>query len=1357
MVKLRKEISYAITLVMIITAVPMADGNTGRIEASPGPAGGLADSPWPMFRQNLNHTGLSPHDTSGNKGNLRWSFKTDHIIESSPAIGSNGAIYVGSADNYTYAINPDGSQKWRLWTGTVYQSSPAIDSDGTIYIGSIGFIGQNDSGLYAINPDGTEKWIVENLGIRTSPVIGSDGMIYVGSCDGGLYAINPNGTERWSFGTQAHIHSSPAIGSDGSIYVGSRDSELYAINPDGSEKWSLSVGSGASPPYAYGVDYSSPAIGSDGTIYIGSHSNNLDAVNPNGTRKWRFMTGGRVETSPAIGSDGTIYIGSYDNRVYAINADGTEKWNFTTNGYVESSPAIGSDGTIFVGSNDNRIYAINPDGTEKWNFMTGDSVVSSPAIGSDAMIYVGSHDGRLYAIGNPVTQKPVADAGPDQTVNEGDTVQFNGTGSRAAEGGIVLLGPNIKVNDVDATGGVGGVPQVVLDENGTAYLTWKEGRTGLDIYFDKAPRRGDFGTDIRVDDGKPRDWASNQGIALGAEGEIHVAWYAETGTRYSVSTDNGTTFSSSIEISDENTPYGYPVRIATGSDASVNVVWGSLGRVCYRSSPDGGANWDPGSIVANGTSPDVAVAEDNSVYVVWQGVMEGSKKPTILLSLKSLGGSFEPAVPVHSPDNWARYYPSIAIGQDGEILITWVEYGSGEFRIAFAKSLDGGSSFEPSIIVRSVWPAVAPHVVRLDRPAVTVFGSTGVGVAWVENQQPFQWEYETRVSVSLDRGETFSPYRRVDDDPSKSFKRLAAIAGNAHGDLFAAWHDFRDDLPESQSTSTIYGVWLDVSSAPSSLIYEWDFDASVDSDGDGNNANDKEGTGPTPTHTYHDDGIYIVTLTVTDSEGLQDTDQCSITVLNVPPTPKWTSRSVDGTILKPPYPEGKEILFEATVYDPGIYDTFTYDWDFGDGTIRLDAGPSVVHAYGDNDTYIVVLKVTDDDGGVGIDDTPPLLSTNEDPVASISIPRCPYFEGGPACPIDGFFTDPGWLDTHSAVWDFGDGEYETAVITEENEPPDATGMSSTSHVYGDNGAYNVTFTVVDDDGGSHTALAWVSPYNLSPSISIDIPSSVNEGELFNLGIIATDPGSDDLFIDISWGDGTFESATHYNNGVGPDPPNSGPGVFPFTIHANFSQVYGDDGNFTISLNVSDDDGGYVVYETYVLVLNVAPTITATNYTVFANEPRTVGYWGHQCEVEQPYGDHTGILPEWVSDISSQSQVFSWISTEEEVCDIVQDGNAEDMIVMAKRQLMGVWLNLVSGKLAPSTPIDMPSLTSSGTVWEAVLEIEDVILNSQDRYELERVKNIADNINNGIGIAVALVEFTATATDPGADDLTFSWD
>ena len=36
-------------------------------------------------------------------------------------------------------------------------------------------------------------------------------------------------------------------------------------------------------------------------------------------------------------------------------------------------------------------------------------------------------------------------------------------------------------------------------------------------------------------------------------------------------------------------------------------------------------------------------------------------------------------------------------------------------------------------------------------------------------------------------------------------------------------------------------------------------------------------------------------------------------------------------------------------------------------------------------------------------------------------------------------------------------------------------------------------------------------------------------------------------------------------------------------------------------------------------------------------------------------------------------------------------------------------------------------------------------------------DIADNINNGIGIAWGVVEFIATATDPGVDDLTFHWD
>jgi len=141
------------------------------------------NSPWPMFRGDARHTGRSPYDTSHVDGTVKWSFETGDGIESSPAIGSDGTVYVGSWDNNLYAINPDGTEKWHFTTGGLVRSSPAIGADGTIYVGSF------DGNFYAVNPDGTEKWHLSISASVSSPAIGSDGTIYVGSWDHKLYAI----------------------------------------------------------------------------------------------------------------------------------------------------------------------------------------------------------------------------------------------------------------------------------------------------------------------------------------------------------------------------------------------------------------------------------------------------------------------------------------------------------------------------------------------------------------------------------------------------------------------------------------------------------------------------------------------------------------------------------------------------------------------------------------------------------------------------------------------------------------------------------------------------------------------------------------------------------------------------------------------------------------------------------------------------------------------------------------------------------------------------------------------------------------------------------------------------------------
>jgi PKD repeat protein len=374
-------------------------------------ASGLADSAWPKFQRDLNNTGQSLYN--GPQTNISiWNYNTGTITYSSPTIGTDGTIYIGSNDKNVYAINPDGTLKWIYTTGSMIESSATIGADGTIYIGSC------DKKLYALNPDGTLKWtyITEDE-IYGSVTIGADGTIYFGSADKKVYAINPDGTLKWTYTTGKVILGSAVVGADGTIYIGSSDKKIYAINPEGKLKWTYTVKSAI-----YGV-----AIGADGTIYIGSN-NNLYAINPDGTLKWTYNTNNSTfRSTPAIATDGTIYIAYYsNNNLYAINPDGTLKWTYTAKNYINGSPALGADGTIYIGSSDNKVYAINPDGTLKWTYTTGNIINSSPAIAADGTLYIGSSDGKLYAFKDVA---PVANFTATPVPNVPLTIQFNDTSS----------------------------------------------------------------------------------------------------------------------------------------------------------------------------------------------------------------------------------------------------------------------------------------------------------------------------------------------------------------------------------------------------------------------------------------------------------------------------------------------------------------------------------------------------------------------------------------------------------------------------------------------------------------------------------------------------------------------------------------------------------------------------------------------------------------------------------------------------------------------------------------------------------------------------------------------------------------
>jgi PKD repeat protein len=125
------------------------------------------------------------------------------------------------------------------------------------------------------------------------------------------------------------------------------------------------------------------------------------------------------------------------------------------------------------------------------------------------------------------------------------------------------------------------------------------------------------------------------------------------------------------------------------------------------------------------------------------------------------------------------------------------------------------------------------------------------------------------------------------------------------------------------------------------LTYSWNF------------GNGRTGSGPVPSFTYTAPGTYTVTLTVRDEYGLTGTTTRTVTITepagNVAPTP----------VINPPACAGLVCNISGVgSADPNTGDTFTYLWNFGDGT-ATSTSSAMSHTFPSAGTWTVTLTVTD--------------------------------------------------------------------------------------------------------------------------------------------------------------------------------------------------------------------------------------------------------------------------------------------------------------------------------------------------------------------------------------------------------------
>jgi outer membrane protein assembly factor BamB len=387
----------------------------------------LANSAWPVFQQNLQHTGQSPLD-GPTSNHIKWIFHGQQELRGAPSVGVDGTIFIGNGKAPYCAVNPnDGTLRWCATNkagGQAGQSQPAVSATGLFYAGA------RDNDLWAIyqaqqaDPAAQTAWrfhVPTDGDVTAPPIIGPNGIIYFASNSigaGSVYAFHPanarhpNGKKKWltKLGSGV-LDSSPTLSLDSStLYVSTVDSKVHALNvADGSERWAFRASAGSN---GFRQANFTVVQGPDSRLYVGARDG-LHAIDPNPTNTgaaeaWHFETAGRVESSAALANDGTLYVGASKptaggNTFYAIHHDGTPKWSVTlasTGAFKNCEAVVGANGTIYVAVG-GTVYSLSPtDGSVLWSYaIPGATILAPPVIGAPGVLYVPTLIADLYAFG----------------------------------------------------------------------------------------------------------------------------------------------------------------------------------------------------------------------------------------------------------------------------------------------------------------------------------------------------------------------------------------------------------------------------------------------------------------------------------------------------------------------------------------------------------------------------------------------------------------------------------------------------------------------------------------------------------------------------------------------------------------------------------------------------------------------------------------------------------------------------------------------------------------------------------------------------------------------------------------------
>ena len=300
-------------------------------------------------------------------------------------------------------LNP----KWQLHVGKVITSSPVVGPDGTIYIGTADSAFGGGGEIVAVNPNGTVKWRRDNFGgpIVTTPVVSKSGNVYVTtSIDSGtpnllytgLISLDISGNTRWALKIEdgGGGTSSPKLfDMDNTLFLYRRLTDggnIYAVDDSGHVIATYHIPPGGTTLTSESpIDFFGHIFGDIGDFF---------------TTLYKTIINFPIQFDPSAAADffpiapePTVAIVNFANvvpRPLIVFADGVnvigalhwnnnsfaEVWDIRRDELIVSSPAVFPTGLLVFGKNSGSVAGYDvSSGHLLWETDVGSPVISTPA------------------------------------------------------------------------------------------------------------------------------------------------------------------------------------------------------------------------------------------------------------------------------------------------------------------------------------------------------------------------------------------------------------------------------------------------------------------------------------------------------------------------------------------------------------------------------------------------------------------------------------------------------------------------------------------------------------------------------------------------------------------------------------------------------------------------------------------------------------------------------------------------------------------------------------------------------------------------------------------------------------------